>query len=234
MLAEQEAYNGVQPLKPWMIGWLIDNVMKPDAPPNLWLHGMSLLAYSSVKGFEDDLRRVFLAGLKDPSVNVRTSAVIGLRGLSLRKSDLRIYKRFQLDKNPDVRRMLLYGLATIKKPWTARLLLKGLGDRLSANQVICADGLAQLKYSPALPSLMQILKHAPTQKSQPLDDVYRAAGDAATKIAGLTEYDFRKIVQHRSRGDMRVWEVLNRDDIYRKEATRLIRWWESEGRRQYR
>ncbi|MBM4039128.1 MAG: HEAT repeat domain-containing protein [Planctomycetes bacterium] len=227
--SSREAHNGVQPLEPWMTEWLAERVGKAECPKRLREHGIALLAYQASKESAEVLRRIFVAGVADGEVNVRISAVNGLRRMGITEADLPLLRKVASDEAPDVRRMLYAGLADIAEPWTAPVLLAGLEDKELENAAICAGVLARLKWRPAVPALMKLAQRAPRGENQPFDDAYRAACEAVTEIAALTGYDFerRTVSTPFGRGG-RAHVIQNRSDVWRKECARLIEWWKQE------
>jgi len=224
------AHNSVQPLEPWMAKWLIERLSRPDAAPALRKRGTSLLAHSESarERFGEEIKRLFVGALEDPSPNVRISAVQGLRGLGLNEADLELYRRILGDENAFVREMLYWELGGEAYPWAVPLLMAGLKDDRLENRGICARGLGMLRHKPALPGLIRMLGEAPQDPRRPFDEAYRRAGEAAVKIAGLEGYDFERLVQCESHGRIRAHVIVNRGDVYQKECARLLKWWESE------
>lgn len=222
------AQSAILSLEPWMVDWLTKAILSADEKSPLWFRGTSVLARREREGYEDVFRSVFLRALENPSGNARTSGVNGLRRLGLKKDDLPLYQRIREDENWTVRRMLYQGLVDKAAPWTAPLFLDGLDDTSGEIVGACAYGLAALRYRAAVPKLVEVLKKLPADPGKPCGPPYRSVGKA---IADLTRrgFDFDQHILPVGDGLMRADVIVNRNDVYRREAARLLRWWKETG-----
>ncbi|HUT14593.1 MAG TPA: HEAT repeat domain-containing protein [Thermoguttaceae bacterium] len=223
------AHNALPTLKPWMIEWLLERLGDPGASTAFWNNATSRLSTCNPKGFEKRLKQLFVDAESHASVNVRMNATNGLRALGLTKADTQLYEQILKDENPHVRRMLYAGLFQLKEPWTAPLLTAGLEDRLPENVGICADALAALDHKPAVPNLIATLRRDDLDANSPTLEAYRRVGQATVTLADLEGYDFH--IVGRPVGSMYAHAMVieNRDEVYRKECTRLLNWWKTTG-----
>ena len=225
------AHNGIQPLESWIVERLTDTLRSAKMTASLWPNGTSLLASCDHRGHENALRSVFLRAVEHRSVRARMNGINGLRNLGLKKDDLPLYQALQKDDNAHVRRMLYVGLRDTKEPWVVPLLVAGLDAPPAEIVETCADGLARLGHRAAVPKLIEVLKTAPTDAHRPFGSPYRSVGDAIAQLTGQ-EYDFAQRSRCVGNAHIRARVIDNRDDTYRREAARALRWWEETGSRQ--
>ncbi len=230
----REAHNYMPKFELWMTRWLIDHLKTADLNNPTWIHGMSLLMSSNTKSLKKPLRVLFLRALSHPRVQVRISAVVGLRDQGLLAAARNVWRRVARDKDPNVRRIVFSGLSQVKEPWIASILVIGLKDPSLDSVTESAQSLMTLGHRPASPELMAFLKRYlqdPKQARQNIHNAFQVSAAAVVKLAGLKGYDFERQYDVRGNRHMRATIIVNRDDHYRKEARRLFKWWDARGKK---
>ena len=226
------AHNAVQPLEPWMVGWLTDRLSAAPMDAPLWPQGTAVLA--TFRGHEHAaaLRTVFLRALAHPTAYTRRSAVGGIARAGLTRDDLDLCRKILEDDDPHVRGSLYGALRDWGAAWAAPLMIDGLKDTLPDNVAACARGLARLKYKSAVPDLVAALRRAPTgPKPNREFGPYRAVGEVLAQLTRVP-FDFALVTHPEGGPRFHATVIDNRDGVYRREAARVFKWWEEVGSHQ--
>ena len=195
--------------------WLVDRLRRPDAPKNMKIHGVYILARYGRDRLQADCREICLAALKDDAMEVQQSAAYGLYRLGSRESDFGLYRKLAQHEDPTVRRYAYSLMVGKDNHWAVPQIIEGLRDDDMEVRRKCAYGLMALRYRPAVPALIAMLRDkSHTEGTFP--DAYAMACRAVVSLLELDGYDFAK----------------GKDS--REDYARLLEWWDREGEKAFR
>jgi hypothetical protein len=238
----RRAHNTLPKMQPWMGKWLLEHMAKPDAPQRLVSYGNELISNLPKDVLREERKAMVVSSLDAPTVNARMSAVSGLVALGKKESDLPLYQKAAHDADPNVRGMVYSSLANEPQAWSAKLFLDGLDDGSEENRSTCAHALGQLKYKPAVPALVELMRKGVDPADDGKSPVHemkgdqQAAGAALATIAGLKDVDFATTEECFPIGPdngAHAIKIVRRPEVYRESAKKVLAWWDSTGHKLY-